>query len=182
MRPWRIGTRSGSRLSSCSVRILTGSGRSGPGSQRAWIERGARRRASLPVASCSLGLSVSGEATIGTPPLVGQGGVDLADRRAFGVAHALAAEPQKPLLAGLGDALGEPADELLVLLDLLVGRLRLQHCDRLPDVVEVVLLELVLGTRARVVRLGLRGDDLVEQLALAVLLARLRVGGRHREG
>src|SRR6266545_2445898 len=59
MRPWRIGTRSCTRVLSCFVRVSTGSWRSGGGSQPAWLERGAFRRAALPAAWLSLAVAGS---------------------------------------------------------------------------------------------------------------------------
>src|SRR5215207_1008626 len=112
----------------------------------------------------------------------GERGFDLSDRGALGVADPLAAEAEKALLAGLGDPLGQAEDELPVLLDLLVGRLGPEQRYSLPDVVEVVLLELLRRAGSSAIHLGLGGGDFVEQLALAVLLPGLRVGLRHREG
>src|SRR5512132_800449 len=112
----------------------------------------------------------------------GEGGFDLADRGPLGIADTLTAEPEESLLAGLSDPLGESEDELPVLLDLLVGRLRLEQGDRLPDVVQGVLFELLWGAGAGAIHFGLGRDDLVEEPALAVLLPRLGVGLRHREG
>ena len=42
MRPYRIGTSSGTRVLACSSRMATGSGRSGGGSHCAWLRRGTR--------------------------------------------------------------------------------------------------------------------------------------------
>ena len=55
MRPWRIGTRSGSRVSACSSRMAMGSRRFGAGSHRPWLERGTRLRADLPRRTCTCG-------------------------------------------------------------------------------------------------------------------------------
>src|SRR5689334_1433384 len=71
--------------------------------------------------------------------------------------------------------------ELPVLSDLLVARLPLQDLDRLAHVVQGVLLQVLRRLGARAVDLRLGGDDLVEKLALAMLLAGLGVGLRHRE-
>ena len=56
MRPWRIGTSSGSRLVACSAMMSTGLLRPAGGAQAAWSERGTARRAAfpLPVASSAL--------------------------------------------------------------------------------------------------------------------------------
>ena len=40
MRPYRIGTRSGTRVLACSSRMATGSGRSAGGAHWAWLDRG----------------------------------------------------------------------------------------------------------------------------------------------
>ena len=53
MRPWRIGIRSGSRLSACSSRMAIGSRRSGAGSHAACQARGTRWRRALPASSRS---------------------------------------------------------------------------------------------------------------------------------
>ena len=59
MRPWRIGTRSGSRLVACSAMMSTGLSRPGGGSQTACTERGSARRAALPFAAASSALTWS---------------------------------------------------------------------------------------------------------------------------
>ena len=59
MRPWRIGTRSGSRLVACSAMMSTGLRRPGGGSQTAWSERGTARRAAFPLAAASSALTWS---------------------------------------------------------------------------------------------------------------------------
>ncbi len=53
MRPWRMGTRSGTRVASWAVSRVIGSGRSGAGAQSPWPERGTRARAALPAAARS---------------------------------------------------------------------------------------------------------------------------------
>ena len=53
MRPWRMGTSSGTRLSACSSSSATGSGRSAAGPQFAWLFLGASRRAAFPCAAHS---------------------------------------------------------------------------------------------------------------------------------
>ncbi|GAA3199343.1 hypothetical protein GCM10017690_01150 [Microbacterium terregens] len=50
MRPWRTGTRSGTREVACSSSSDTGSARSAGGDQTAWLVRGVRMRAALPKA------------------------------------------------------------------------------------------------------------------------------------
>src|SRR4051794_17138009 len=86
---------------------------------------------------------------------------DLVDRGALLVADALVA---------LGDLLGQREDEAPVAVDLLGARLGLEHLDRLAQLLARMLLELVERMEPRVVALGLRRDDLVEQPALPVLL------------
>ena len=62
-----MGTNSGTRVLACSSSSDTGSGRSGPGSNVAWLSRGTLARASLPLAlhSASLG---AGRSIPGAPP------------------------------------------------------------------------------------------------------------------
>src|SRR5215211_2194857 len=48
MRPCRTGTRSGSRVASCSSSNAIGSGRSAAGAHPVWLDGGVRLRASLP--------------------------------------------------------------------------------------------------------------------------------------
>src|SRR5882757_3054428 len=59
MRPWRIGTSSGTRVAACSWRSAIGSGRSAAGSQSPWLERGTAARAALPAAARSATLRCS---------------------------------------------------------------------------------------------------------------------------
>src|SRR5689334_4787377 len=59
MRPYRIGTSSGTRVLACSWRMATGSGRSGGGSHCAWLTRGTWPRWSRPRCRHSSGLSSS---------------------------------------------------------------------------------------------------------------------------
>ena len=56
IRPWRIGTSSGTRVASWLWSVFSGSGRFGTGSHSPWRERGTRRRAARPAASRSLGV------------------------------------------------------------------------------------------------------------------------------
>src|SRR4051794_17590926 len=85
------------------------------------------------------------------------------------------------LLVALGDAPGERQDELPVLVDLLRARVAFERRDGLLQELHAVALEFVVGVEATVIALGLGGDDLIDQLALAVLLARLAVCLGHRE-
>ena len=50
IRPYRTGTRSGSRVAFCASNNPTGSGRSVAGAHLAWLAGGVRLRASLPLA------------------------------------------------------------------------------------------------------------------------------------
>src|SRR4029077_15511564 len=61
------------------------------------------------------------------------------------------------------------------------ARRDLKQPDSAPQMTQAVLLELRNRVVARVVDLGLRRDNLVEQFALAVLLARLDVRLCYRE-
>src|SRR5689334_16043124 len=106
----------------------------------------------------------------------------LVDRLALGLAHALAAEPEDALPVGLRHVLGDPDDELLVLLGLLWRGFAPEQRRRIPQVLERVLLELLRRVVAGVVHLGLGRRDLVEQLRLSVASARLGVGLGDREG
>ena len=58
IRPWRMGTRSGSRLVACSAMMSTGLLRPAGGAQAAWSERGTARRAVLPLPAGLLGAHV----------------------------------------------------------------------------------------------------------------------------
>ena len=50
MRPWRTGTRSGSRVAFCASSNAIGSGRSSAGTQPVWLDRPVCSRADLPIA------------------------------------------------------------------------------------------------------------------------------------
>ena len=82
---------------------------------------------------------------------------------------------------GVGHLVGEREDEAPIALDLFRCRLAPEHLDGVSQVLQPLRLELFDGVKARVVTLGFGRDDLVEQLALAVLLARLDVGPGDRE-
>src|SRR5437660_5384569 len=101
---------------------------------------------------------------------------DVGDRRSLGLAHARSA-----LSVCAGHLVGEREDEAPVALDLTWCRLTLEQLDCVPQMLQSVLLEFLNRVVARVVELGLGRDNLVEQLALAVLLARLNVRLRYRE-
>src|SRR5437762_2330146 len=64
----------------------------------------------------------------------------------------------------------------ILLLDLFGRRLLPEHGDGIAQLLKPVLLQLLARVKARVIHLRLGGDDLVQQLALTVLLARLCVG------
>src|SRR5207247_9852408 len=106
-----------------------------------------------------------------------EGSGDLVDRRPLGLADARSTLPVR-----VGDLLGEREDEASVALDLVRRGLALEQLDGVLQMLQAVLPQLLDRVVARVVDLGLRRDDLVEQLALAVLLARLdvRLGDRER--
>ena len=57
MRPHRTGTSSGTRALACSSSKASGSGRSGGGSNTAWLSRGTAARAALPRSTRSNGVS-----------------------------------------------------------------------------------------------------------------------------
>ena len=59
MRPYRIGTRSRTRVLACSSRMATGSGRSCGGVHCAWLERGTSPRRSRPLERHSSGVRTS---------------------------------------------------------------------------------------------------------------------------
>src|SRR6478735_6312192 len=101
---------------------------------------------------------------------------DLADRGLL-----LLADRRSVLLMAAGDAVHQAPDEAAVVLDLLGARLAFEQRDGVADGLESVLLELAEGVVARVVALRPRADDLVQQLAVAVLRTRLRIRLRHRE-
>jgi hypothetical protein len=75
----------------------------------------------------------------------------------------------------------EREDEAPVAFDLTRCRFTLKQLDCVPQMLQTVLLEFLNRVVTRVVELGLRRDNLVEQLALAMLLARLDVRLCYRE-
>src|SRR5258707_1777681 len=101
---------------------------------------------------------------------------DRADRRLLGGAHGLVA-----LAVRSGDMFGKRDDEALVLLELLRRALRSDQRNRVADVPQRALGELLRRVVARVVDLGVRADDRVEQLAVPMLGARFGVGLGHRD-
>src|SRR6266550_6840846 len=102
---------------------------------------------------------------------------DLLDGSSLGGADALPALP----VSGR-DLVREGEDETPVVLQLLRCRLALEQLDRIAKMLEAILLELLGRAIPRVVDLGLGRRDLVEELALPVLFARLHVGLGHRDG
>src|SRR6266850_5803478 len=60
MRPWRTGTRSGSRVAFCASSSATGSGRSAAGTHPSWLAGAACLRAAFPRAcrSATLGCAI----------------------------------------------------------------------------------------------------------------------------
>src|SRR3954471_16758805 len=112
-----------------------------------------------------------GGRTCGRPA---QRSLDLADRRALGIAHRDAV-----LAVRLGDLLRHGEHEAPVVVDLLRRRLALEQRHHLAQPLEAVLFQLFVGRRARVVDLRPRRDDLVEKLARAVLAPCLAVGLAH---
>src|SRR6266702_5574964 len=105
-----------------------------------------------------------------------QGRSDFLDGGLLGGADALRTLP----VSGR-DLVREGEDETPVLLELLRCRLALEQLDRIAKMPQAVLLELLGRVIPRVVDLGLRRHDLVEELALPVLFARLHVGLRHSD-
>src|SRR5437764_10542914 len=95
---------------------------------------------------------------------------DVGDRRSLGLADARSA-----LAVRVSHLVREREDEAPVAVDLTRCRLTLEQLDCVPQMLQTVLLEFLNRVVARVVELGLRRDNLVEQLALPVLLARLDV-------
>src|SRR6476660_9295659 len=100
-----------------------------------------------------------------------QGGHNLVDRRLLGLAHVLAV-----LAVRSCDFVGQVDDELAVLRHLNWRGLALEQLDRVAHVLQCVLLELVRGVVVSVIAFRFRRYDLIQKLALTVLLARLRVG------
>src|SRR4029077_7449285 len=70
MRPWRIGTSSGTRVLSWSLRISTGPVRSPAGSQPASADRGVLLRDFLPAASLSATVRGSAMGSIREQPAI----------------------------------------------------------------------------------------------------------------
>src|SRR5947209_2423316 len=101
---------------------------------------------------------------------------DFGDRRSLGLADARSALPVR-----VSHLVREREDEAPVVVDLTRCRLALKQLDCVPQILQTILLEFLNGVVAPVVELGLRRDNLVEQLALAVLLARLDVRLCYRE-
>src|SRR5215211_468661 len=102
---------------------------------------------------------------------------DLIDHGPLGVTDRLVAA----LALGGGHPLGEREHEAAVVLDLFGGGLLLEQRDGVAEALQRDLLELLRRGVAGAIDLRLRGDQLVEQLRLAVLLARLGVGLADRE-
>src|SRR6266566_3445525 len=102
--------------------------------------------------------------------------IDLGDRRSLSVADARSALP-----VCASHLVGEREDEAPIAFELTRRRFTLKQLDRVPQMLQAVVLELRDRVVARVVELGLGGDNLVAQLALAVLLARLDVRLGYRE-
>src|SRR5205823_14403284 len=98
----------------------------------------------------------------------------LLDRRALGVADALSI-----LSVRVGDLVREGEDEAPVVLDLLRCCLSLEQLDRVAQMLQAVLFELLDRAVAGVVGLWLRRDDLVEKLALTMFSPRLHARPRH---
>src|SRR5882762_8078564 len=101
---------------------------------------------------------------------------DLGDRRSLGLADARSALP-----VCVSYLVREREDKAPVAFDLAWCRLTVKQLDCVPQMLQTVLLEFLKRVVARAVELGLRRDNLVEQLALAVLLARLDVCPGYRE-
>lgn len=80
------------------------------------------------------------------------------------------------LAVGRRDLLGQGDDEPTVLVDLGRRGLALEESYRIAEVLQSVLLQFLRGVIVGVIPLGLGGDDLVQQLALAVLLTCLDIG------
>src|SRR4029079_7171931 len=85
------------------------------------------------------------------------------------------------LAVGVCNTVGEAECEAAVGLELGRRGLLLEQLRRLGDPLEALFAQQLGRAVAVSVVLGLRGDELVEQLALAVLLSRLLVGLRDRE-
>src|SRR5882757_9355316 len=104
---------------------------------------------------------------------------DLGDRLGLGRADSVLGAL---LLLRRGDLLGQRDDEEAVVAELGRGRLVGYEGDGVADVLQPVLAHLLFGVRLGAVGLRPVGDDLVEQLGGAVVLARLGESLGHREG
>src|SRR3954453_11228184 len=100
--------------------------------------------------------------------LASEHALDLADGRSLSLADLLAA-----LTVRGRDPLRQAEHEAPIVVQLLRRGLALEQLDGLLQLTEAVLPQLVQGAVAGAVHLRLRRDHLVEQLALAVLLAGL---------
>src|SRR6516162_10323250 len=88
-----------------------------------------------------------------------------------------------PVLAvGGGDLAGQGENEAPVVIAFFGGGLALQQRHGVAEVPEPAVAELFGGVITRVLQLGFRRHDLVEQLAVAVLCARFGVGLGHGDG
>src|SRR2546426_8704877 len=85
------------------------------------------------------------------------------------------------LLVHVGDPVHDAEDEAPVVVDLLGRRLAAEERDGVAELLQGLLLQLPGGVGTLVLDLGLLRDELVEQLALAVLPARLCVRLCQRE-
>jgi hypothetical protein len=120
---------------------------------------------------------------VGHGPRAATGGAerpfDLGDRRRLGRGDAVLGAL---LLLRLRDLFGDRDDEEPIIAELLRGRLGGDEAGGGADLIQVGVLQLLLGVGLGPLGLGTVGDDLVEELGGAVLLARVGVGARHREG
>src|SRR5205085_9654772 len=109
-------------------------------------------------------------------PRTAQSRLDLLDRGALGFAYL-----GSVLAVGARDLVRERQHESTKFLNLVWARLALEQLHSVPQMLEAVILELLRRVVARAIDLGSCGDDLVEQLAGAVLLARVHVRLADRE-
>ena len=106
-----------------------------------------------------------------------QGSRDVVDRRLLGLADFLTVLPVSSC-----DFVGQRDDEPAIFVDLCRRGLALKQSDRITQVLQSVLLELLGRVIVRVIPLRFGRDDLIQKFALAVLLARLYIGLGHGDG
>ena len=102
---------------------------------------------------------------------------DVVDRRLLGLTDVVTMLPVSRC-----DLVGQGDDEPAILFDLVRRGLGLEQRDRITKALQSVLSQLLGRAVVRVIHLRFRRDYLIEEFALAVLLARLCIRFGHGDG